>query len=31
MGMFLSDILKEEMAIRERLATPKPLVMATED
>ena len=30
-GMFLSGILQEEMAIRESLATPKPLVMIAED
>ena len=30
-GMFLSDILQEEMTIRESLATPKPLLMTAED
>ena len=30
-GMFLSDILKEETKIREILATPEPLVMTAED
>ena len=30
-AMFLSDILQEEMAIRESLATPKPVVMTVED
>ena len=30
-GIFLSDILHEEMAIRESLATPKPLLMKAKD
>ena len=30
-GKFLSDILKEEVAIRESLATPKSIVMTAED
>ena len=30
-GKFLSDILQEEGAIRESLATPKPIVMTAED
>ena len=30
-GAFLSDILQEEVAIRESLATPKPIVMTAED
>lgn len=29
--MLLSDILQEDMAIRESFATPQPLVMTTED
>ena len=30
-GTFLSDILQEEVAIRESLATPKSIVMTAED
>ena len=30
-GMFLNSIMQEEVAIRENLATPKPLVMTAED
>ena len=30
-GKFLSDILQEEVAIRESLATPKSIVMTAED
>ena len=30
-GKFLSDILQEEVKIRESLATPKPIVMTAED
>ena len=31
MRMFLNCIMQEEVAIRENLATPKPLVMTAED
>ena len=30
-GTFLSDILQEEVKIRESLAAPKPIVMTAED